>query len=353
MRQALPALALLVAAAQPTSVAAQTAQEQLQAGIEQYGQLDLLAAVSLIRQALAVPGDDGLAEPERATALSYLGAAEHFRGRHDSAASAFRQLVFLNPRYRPDPLVFPPPVVRVYDGVRRSLRVIGTRAPADTTIRLAQEETLAIQLYASSYHSISSLIAREDGTMLRRLYGGDIGDSLALRWDGLDGEGEPAPSGLYYLSVSSLATDGVVLRTLQLPLDVELIRPDTLPHPDPPADSLLLPERRPAGPGLKSLGLGLALGGLAAGLPYLVGGVDEASNTRYAVGGAIAIAGIIGLVTRPPGAALPQNIAANEALRYEWQARRDSVFAANLRLRRALRLRVRTGVPLRIEHERP
>jgi tetratricopeptide (TPR) repeat protein len=351
MRRAFPAVALLVAAVLPPSAAAQSAQEQLQYGIEAYGNLELGAAVAFIRRALAASPEEGLSEAERATALGYLGAAEHYRGRSDSAIAAFRQMVLLNPRYRPDPLVFPPPVVRVYDGVRRSLKVIGTAAPPDTTIRLHEEETFAVQLYASSYHSISSLIAREDGTMLRRLYGGDIGDSLSLRWDGFDTEGNPAPSGLYYLSVSSLAPDGVVLRTLQLPLDVELARQDSLTYPPPPADSLLLPERRSAGPGLKSLGLGLALGALAAGLPQLVGGSEEASNSRYAVGGAIAIGGIIGLVMRPPGAALPDNIAANEVLMYEWQARRDSVFAENVQRLRDVRLHIRTGAPLRIEHE--
>jgi tetratricopeptide (TPR) repeat protein len=289
MRRAFPAVALLVAAVLPPSAAAQSAQEQLQYGIEAYGNLELGAAVAFIRRALAASPEEGLSEAERATALGYLGAAEHYRGRSDSAIAAFRQMVLLNPRYRPDPLVFPPPVVRVYDGVRRSLKVIGTAAPPDTTIRLHEEETFAVQLYASSYHSISSL--------------------------------------------------------------VELARQDSLTYPPPPADSLLLPERRSAGPGLKSLGLGLALGALAAGLPQLVGGSEEASNSRYAVGGAIAIGGIIGLVMRPPGAALPDNIAANEVLMYEWQARRDSVFAENVQRLRDVRLHIRTGAPLRIEHE--
>jgi hypothetical protein len=57
------------------------------------------------------------------------------------------------------------------------------------------------------------------------------------------------------------------------------------------------------------------------------------------VGGAIAIGGIIGLVMRPPGAALPDNMAAN------------SVFAENVQRLRDVRLHIRTGAPLRIEHE--
>jgi len=88
--------------------------------IRAYQDLDFDAAARLLRRVLTPPLAMELSDAERARALSYLGAAEHYRGRPDSAIAVFRRLAVLAPRDQPDTLIFPPEVTRLYDAVRGS-----------------------------------------------------------------------------------------------------------------------------------------------------------------------------------------------------------------------------------------
>lgn len=348
-RRLLVCLALAAACAAP-SARAQTAAEQLQYGIEAYRNLELEAAVGFLRRALAVPSETGLSTAERATALSYLGAAELFAGWRDAATAAFRRLVLLDPRHRLNAVVFPPQVLQLYDDVRRSTRVVMAVAPADTTIVLARD-TFTVRLYAATYHGIRARLIRDDGSVLLPLYDGEVGDSLRLHWNGLDSAGAPA-AGRYTLLVESLAPNGTVERIVHFPVEAEVVRLDTLPHPLPPADSLLLPEQQPAGPALRTLTAGLVLGGLAVALPSLAGSSSEATDARFAVGGAITLAGLIGFLQQKPGRAIPDNIVANATLLGEWRDQLDTVVREN-EARRDARLRIRTGPPVREHLETP
>jgi hypothetical protein len=334
---------VLVAAFAAPSARAQTAAEQLQYGIEAYRNLELDAAVGFLRRALAVPAETGLSPSERTTALSYLGAAELFGGRRNAATTAFRRLVVHDPRHHLDAVVFPPPVLQLYDEVRRSTRVVMAVAPADTAIVLARD-TFTVRLYAAAYHGIRARLIRDDGSVLLSLYDGEVGDSLLLHWDGFDSTGAPA-AGRYTLLVESLAPNGTVERVVHFPVEAEVVRLDTLPHPPPPPDSLLLPERQPAGPALRSLTAGVFLGGLAVALPALAGSGSQAGDARFAVGGAVTVAGLIGYFKQKPGRPLPDNIAANQVLLGEWRGRLDTVVREN-EVRRDARLRIRTGPPV-------
>src|SRR2546422_11115323 len=88
---------------------AQSARELLGQGVKAYQALEYDAAAALLEESLGRDSAAGLADSLRARALTYLGATELFRGQRDSAAATFRHLVLLNPRYRPDALIFPPP----------------------------------------------------------------------------------------------------------------------------------------------------------------------------------------------------------------------------------------------------
>jgi len=89
--------------------------------IRAYQDLDFDAAARLLRRVLTPPLAMELSDAERARALSYLGAAEHYRGRPDSAIAVFRRLAVLAPRDQHDTLIFPPEVTRLYDAVRSTM----------------------------------------------------------------------------------------------------------------------------------------------------------------------------------------------------------------------------------------
>jgi len=127
MKPRLLALALLAALPAALPAQAGSARDALKHAILAYQNLDFDLAATLLRRAVA----GTLSDSERVEALTYLGAAEHFRARPDSAAAAFRRLILLAPGYQPDTLIFPPEVTSVFKEVkgRTEVRVAVTPPP--------------------------------------------------------------------------------------------------------------------------------------------------------------------------------------------------------------------------------
>jgi hypothetical protein len=130
MRLRFVVLALLVA----TPLRAQTgsASDVMARAERAYRDLEFDVAASTLRRVLAPPLATQLDDSTRARALTYLGAAEHYRGQPDSAIAVFRRLVEFAPDAQPDTLVFPPEVTELYHAVRSSMTVVAVRPRPDT-----------------------------------------------------------------------------------------------------------------------------------------------------------------------------------------------------------------------------
>lgn len=339
-------VALLLLLAVPLQAQDGSASDVMTRAVRAYRDLDFTVAASLLRRALTPPLVTGLGDAERARALTYLGAAEHYRGRRDSATAVFRRLVALAPRHRPDTLIFPPEITRLYDEVRKRTQVVAVRLPADTEFSFGGR--LVAWLYPSAPHSVTVAISREDGHPLRTVYAGPIGDSLDVRWDGLDSTGALATGDRLWLTVTSPGAGGEVPR-VQVPLQVEVNGLDTLPHSPPLSANQLLPERADRGTALRSLGGGLLLAAGALTLPSLVAPGERASGTRFAVAGALGVSGLVGYLSRPVGRPLPENAAINRARRDNWRRQEAAVTRQNAERVRAARLRIRIGTAVVFE----
>src|SRR5207247_7020180 len=130
MRLRFVVLALLVAA--PLRAQTGSASDVMATAVRAYRDLEFDRAASLLRRVLAPPLATELADTARAGALTYLAAAEHYRGQPDSATAVFRRLVELARDAQPDTLVFPPEVTELYHAVRRSMTVVAVRPRPDT-----------------------------------------------------------------------------------------------------------------------------------------------------------------------------------------------------------------------------
>ena len=340
MRAAVAAVALLALVA--GSARAQTGQELVAQGLRSYRALEYDAAAALLRRGLAATGTGAVADSDRAGVLVYLGATEIFRNRRDSATTAFRQALQANPRHRPDPLVFPPEVANAYDAVRRTTTYIAVRVAPDTAI-IVGDQLYTARLLASALHDIAVDVLQEDGRPVRRLYAGPIGDSLDVRWDGLDSTSHTPVEGRLVLQVVSRGATGARGRTVRLPLATRTEREDTLPLPSALPDSTLLPERTPRGPALRSLGAGLAIGTMAIVLPSLIAEDGEGAGGRFVVAGAVSIAGVVGYLRARPGQPIPDNVAANQAVRNAWQRDLARAQAENARRKSDIHLRITAG----------
>ncbi len=336
------AVAPVVARAQDATTSASAT--YLAAGVRHYQQLEYDSASASLRRALAVTGADTLSDAGRTRALSYLGAAELFRGKRDSSYAVFRRLVVHNPRARPDPLVFPPEVTTIYDFAREATKVVRVELPRDTTIRIGADRYRA-RLFASSFHQIIVSVEREDGFTVKTLYAGAISDTLQVFWSGDDTLFMANDSGRLVFSVTSLTNAGRQGRVVHIPLDLVMGPQDTLPSPTPLPDSLFLPEHETTGPGLKALGRGAGIGLAVAVLPGLVAGGTSPSGSRFAVAGGLTIAGLIGFFHHRPGRPLPENISANAALRDGWQTQVRTTAAENVIRAQQKRLDVHAGLP--------
>jgi hypothetical protein len=340
-------LAAALALAAAGALRAQTGAELAAQGVSAYRALEFDAAAALLRRGLGAAGTAVIPDSQRPGYLIYLGATELFRNRRDSAAAAFRQALQVDPRHRPDPLVFPPEVANTFDAVRRLTLYVRVAAPADTAFLLG-DELYRVRLYASALHDVTVSVAGEDGRPLRRLYAGPVGDSLDVRWDGLDSTGRAPLEGRLVFEIVSRTSAGRQ-RTVRLPLATRVERDDTLALPGPAPDSLFLPERTAAGPALRALGAGLLAGAAAAVLPSLVAEDGRGTGGRIVVSASLGLAGIVGFFAERPGRPLPDHIAANAAVRAQWQRDLDRARAENARRRRDVRLRVTAGVQRAIE----
>jgi len=336
----------------PSVLSAQAVDSLFVTGVRAYKNLEFDLAAWVLRRELARLNAAGAPTAARTQGLVYLGAAELFRGRRDSAVAVFRRLVTLDPRYHPDRLVFPPEVTNLFDGVRLEMKTVTVDVPRDTTITPGPG-AFGIWLIASSFQTVDVMLRYEDGAPFRSLYVGPIGDSLKVQWDGLDAAGALPPVSRVLLRVASRTQSGALAGIVQLPLDLRQFRPDTLPWPVPPADTQFLPERVKSGTAKRALLGGVVLSGAVAALPALVGGTDTPGGPRIAVAGTIGLAGLLGYVLNRPGRSLAANVRANQALRDAWQRRVEITTAENARRRQDVRLVVRAGEATAIQPRGP
>ena len=334
------------------SAAAQAASGSFAQGIRAYQDLDFGRAAATLRRDLAKLTAAGAPASERVEGLVYLGAADLFRGRRDSAVAVFKRLVQLDPRYAPDHLVFPPEVTSVFDSVRALTKTVAIVVPPDTQVAPGSGNFSALVL-ASSFQTVDVTLRYEDGSPFRSLYAGPIGDSLHVLWDGLDAAGQMPPVSRIVLRVASRAPTGEISTILQVPLDLRIQRPDTADWPGPLPDSALLPERAGGRSAVRALLGGIALSGAVVAIPSVVGGGGGPSGSRVAVAGTIGFAGVLGYLLHRPGRPLPGNIRVNQARREAWQQQVADVSAENARRRAAVRLAVHAGPPSSIQPRAP
>lgn len=313
-------------------------------GMSAYRALEYEQAVVLLKRALGA--GSSLGDSARSDALAYLGASEVLRGRRDQADVAFRQALALEPRFRPDSLIFPPQVTEAFEDIRRHTAYVKVRVPRDTTIAYGTEQYV-MRLYASARHDATVDITGETGRSGRRIYAGPIVDSLDVRWEGLDASGRAPLTGA--VTVQVVSREQGRARTVRVPLAVRAVRRDTLPIPQRPNLAPITPgDGGPSGRAIGALGLGLLAGLGAIMLPELVSSSDNpGGSARYYIGGSLAAAGLIGFaVQQNRSSAVSARAAADRnAAGDAWTRRADSIRTENDRIRRDVRLRITSGAP--------
>jgi len=326
---------VVIVLAWAATAAAQTGAELREQGLRAYRALEMEAAARLFRLALAARD---LPDDEVLSTEAYLGTTEFYRNRQDSSRAAFRRIVLSDPRYRLDPLVFPPDIMRAFDDVRFATPAVSVEVPPRVTFAPGRGG-LTAQVFPSGPHVLRVRIERSNGEVVRTLHDGRVTDSLAVTWNGAGTGGASLASGLYVWSFASLAADGAVQRILDIPVRLEQTTVGSLARPPQPT---LLPETSPAGPALVRLGLGLG----AAALCWIVTpAFTDRDLPRVALTVTFTAAGVIGFFEKRPGKPIAENVAANRAALATWQAQVDRVNEANQGRRPGPRIVLETARP--------
>jgi hypothetical protein len=320
MRYRLPLLLSTLAVLWPATTPAQSQDRAYEQGIRAYRALEMESAGWLLRQSLA---NDRLDPQERRTALSYLGAAEFYRDRRDSALAAYARLIRLDPHYEVDHLVFGPDVQTLFDEARRQTPIV--EVTATRTSFTPGGRGLPVRLRTNTPHVVVVTAETINGDVMDTVFRKRVRDTATAYWAANPHPGERPPVGGYVLAVSSLDTQDQVKWRVTVPVHVTRAAENPLDVPPPP---VMLPEHRSLGPGLARLGLGLAAATTAYFATPLV---TDSKGWQLALTEGFAAAGVIGFFGARPGAPLPDNVVANRVAREAWEARVAQVQAENRR----------------------
>lgn len=324
-------------------LAGQASPELIAQGLQAYRTLEFDNAAALLKRGLAGTSAGSMPDSARSDAYIYLGASEIMRGRKDLAEAAFRQALTVEPRFRPDSLIFPPQITDAFEQVRRNTAYVKVRAPRDTTITYGTDQYV-VQLYSSARHEGTVEITGGTGRTPKRIYAGPIADSMTVRWEGTDVTGRAPLTGSAFLQVVSREQGRA--RTVRVPLTIQAVRRDTLPLPQRPTIAPITGQSGgPSNRALGALGLGILGGAAAIMVPELIASDGAGGSARYYIGGSLAFAGLLGFAVQQNRASTAATAASADraAARDAWSRRVDSVRAENERIRRDVRLRITTG----------
>lgn len=321
MRRSSHALVLAALLGLPSlPAAAQSPDRILEQGVQAYRELEMESAGWLLRQALA---SNRLDDPQQKTALSYLGAAELYRDRRDSALAAYVQLVRMDPRGELDGLLFGPDVQAVFEEARA--RSPMADVSASRTAFAPGARGLPVRISVNTPHVVVVTAEVVSGAVFDTVFRGRVREQTTVYWDAAGVPGARPPVGGFVLGIGSLDGRGRLSHRVVLPVHVSRSPEHALAVPQPPR---MLPERQPWGPGLTRLGLGAA----AATVAYLVTPLfTDAAAPQLALTAVFGAAGVIGFWEKRPGQPLPDNVLANEVARRQWNARAAGVQAENQR----------------------
>jgi hypothetical protein len=309
-----------VAVVTPQPAPAQSPDRALEQGIRAYRELEMESAGWLLRQALA---SDQLTTRQRLTGLGYLGAAEFYRDRLDSAYAAYARLIRIEPYHQLDPLIFGPDVQAIFAEARQ--RTPMAEVSASRTSFAPGTAGLPVHLRVNTPHVVVVTAEAVDGTVLDTVFRERVRDRATAYWSASGPPGVRPPVGGFVLGIASLDARGRVSRRVTLPVNVTRSPENPLAVPAPP---VLLPERRPAGPAYIRLGVGVAA---ATAAYFITGAVTDSKGPQIALTVAFAGAGVIGFWEVRPGKPLPDNVVANEVARQAWEARVAQVQHENQR----------------------
>ncbi|MBI2796513.1 MAG: hypothetical protein HYX65_07420 [Gemmatimonadetes bacterium] len=328
-------LALLLVAVLARGARAQTAEDNIQAAIKSYENLEVATALRTFSQVVSPTSPFPVTEAQRVMAFKYMGAAYASLGNPDSARIFFQGAILRDPFTDLDPNKFTDRERGAFAEAKRTVFKLNALISRDS-IAAGSGHAFLIRTVTSHAGRLVVSVQRNDsaGRPIVLFSSDGVDGPRDVTWNGTVA-GRAVDPGAYDLIISGESQDnlsagkkdstriGFEIRWLHEPLETELraLKPDEL-----------LPTRTSASGPWIDLGKGVAVAGVAFILPTALG---NASKTDATVGNAAVAAGLgaaVGLwsfIQRTNDRSIPENVNENNRRRAAWQAVNDERAARN------------------------
>ena len=322
----------------PFALMAQEPQNaSLRRAINAYESLDFPQVIVLSRAALR----ERLTAPDRARAEELLGFAFSATNQPDSAISAFREAILLDPDRQLDPRRVSPRITGYFNAalgqvlVVRQVRVDSARfisGTPGTGVPIRFTVTIPARVRTRAISGQNTLLI--DSSI--------VAGTLNLRWPGTKANGDPVPAGRWTIVVEAAgAGQSSFSASQEIQLTVGAV--DTVPHLTSLPGYTDLPETEIPPQSGRPLGIALLYTG-AAGVGALAlnnGDLGSAAGREVGVASLAAlVTGFVMTLKKPAPRPALGNIQYNRLLREQLGRRNTEIAQQNAQLRRQVQITV-------------
>jgi hypothetical protein len=325
----------------PAALASQDVQNAtLRSAIQAYEALDFRQVIVQGRAALR----QRLTTQERARAEELLGFAFSATNQPDSAISAFREAILLDPDRQLDARRVSPRITGYFNAalgqvlVVRQLRVDTARFISGTA-----GGGVPIRFTVTSPARVRTRAILGDNTLL--IDSSIVAGTMNLKWSGTLANGDPVPPGRWRIVVEALGTGQYTTSSYQ-DVQVTVGAVDTLPHLTALPGYTALPETEIPPQSGRPLGIALLYTGFAGAGALALNNGDLGTATGREIGvaaGAALITGFVMMLKKPAPRPALGNIQYNRLLKEQLARRNTEITLQNAQLRRQVQL---TAVPI-------
>ena len=329
----------LLALLAPAAIAAQETVQNatLQQAIQAYEALDFPKVIVQGRAALR----QRLTAAERARAEELLGFAFSATSQPDSAISAFREAILLDPDRQLDARRVSPRITGYFNAalgqvlVVRQLRVDTARFISGTP-----GSGVPIRFTVTSPARVRTRAINGNNALL--IDSSIVAGTLNLRWNGTLANGDPVPAGKWTIVVEAL---GAGQNTFSVSQEVQVTAGavDTVPHLTALPGYTELPETEIPPQSGRPLGIALLYSGFAGAGALALNNGDLGTSTGREIGvaaGAALITGFVMMLKKPAPRPALGNIQYNRLLKEQLARRNTDIAQQNAQRRRQVQLSV-------------
>lgn len=309
--------ALLLIAVLARGARAQTAEDNIQAAIKSYENLEVQTALRTFSQVVSPTSPFPVTEGQRVTAFKYMGAAYASLGNADSSRIFFQGAILRDPFVDLDPNKFTDKERGAFAEAKRTVFKLNALLARDS-IRAGSGHAFLIRTVTSHAGRLTVSVQRTDsaGRPIVLFSSDGVDGPRDVTWNGTVA-GRAVDAGSYDLIISGESQDNLSAGkkdSTRIPFDIRwLHEPLETELRELKADELL-PDRAPASAAWVDLGKGMAVAGAAFILPTALGNAsktDATMGTAAVAAGLGAAVGLWSFIQRSNSRAIPENVAEN------------------------------------------